>query len=181
MYEQGDYLRAAGEYQRYLFFLSEASRESEQIRYKIALCYRFAGENEQAIRNFEMLLRSRPQNQFANRAYYQIGATYFLMDEFEQSARFLRETLPHITDTQQRTEAEQLIGLSHLMQKQWSEAGELFKALKESDVIAVQKKGIGISQLRRSRDAAAQSQPIFSRCTLYNCPRGRTTLYGTYR
>ena len=140
LYEQGDYLRAAGEYQRYLFFLSEASRESEQIRYKIALCYRFAGENEQAIRNFEMLLRSRPQNQFANRAYYQIGATYFLMDEFEQSARFLRETLPHITDTQQRTEAEQLIGLSHLMQKQWSEAGELFKALKESDVIAVQKK-----------------------------------------
>ena len=140
LYEQGDYLRAAGEYQRYFFYLSEASGESEQIRYKIALCYRFAGENGQAIRNFEILLRSRPQRQFASRAYYQIGATYFLMDEFEQSAQFLRETLPRITDTRQHAEAEQLIGLSYLMQKQWSEAGEIFKTLKASSVIAVKEK-----------------------------------------
>lgn len=140
LYEQGDYLRAAGEYQRYLFFLSEESEESEQILYKIALCYRFAGENEQAIRNFEMLLRSRPQSQFANRVLYQIGATYFLMDQFEQSRQFLRKTLPHITDAQQHAEAEQLIGLSCLMQKQWSEAGEIFKTLQGSDVIAIREK-----------------------------------------
>ncbi|MYK16651.1 tetratricopeptide repeat protein [Candidatus Poribacteria bacterium] len=140
LYEQGDYLRAAGEYQRYLFSLSEELEESEQIRYKIALCYRFAGENEQAIRNFEMLLRSRPQSQFASRAYYQIGATYFLMDQFEQSTQFLREALPHITDAQQHAEAEQLIGLSYLMQKQWSEAGEVFKTLQGSDVIAIREK-----------------------------------------
>ena len=140
LYEQGDYLRAAGEYQRYLFSLSEELEESEQIRYKIALCYRFAGENEQAIRNFEMLLRSRPQSQFASRAYYQIGATYFLMDQFEQSTQFLRETLPHITEAQQHAEAEQLIGLSYLMQKQWSEAGEIFKTLQGSDVIAIREK-----------------------------------------
>ncbi len=140
LYEQGDYLRAAGEYQRYLFSLSEELEESEQIRYKIALCYRFAGENEQAIRNFEMLLRSRPQSQFASRAYYQIGATYFLMDQFEQSTQFLREALPHITDAQQHAEVEQLIGLSYLMQKQWSEAGEVFKTLQGSDVIAIREK-----------------------------------------
>ncbi len=140
LYEQGDYRRAAGEYQRYLFYLSEASGESEQIRYKIALCYRFAGENEKAIRDFELLLRSRPHSQFASRAYYQIGATYFLMDQFGESAQFLRETLPRITDTQQHAETEQLIGLSYLMQKQWSEAGEIFQKLQESDVISVREK-----------------------------------------
>ena len=140
LYGQGDYLRAAGEYQRYLFYLSEESEESAQIRYKIALCYRFAGENEQAIREFELLLRSRPQSQFASRAYYQIGATYFLMDQFGESVQFLREVLPHITDAQQHAEAEQLIGLSYLMQKQWSEAGEIFKTLQGSDVIAVRAK-----------------------------------------
>lgn len=140
LYEQGDYLRAAGEYQRYLFSLSEESEESEQIRYKIALCYRFAGENAQAIQNFERLLRSRPQSQLAGRVYYQIGATYFLMDQFEKSTRFLRETLPHITDAQQHAEAEQLIGLSYLMQKRWSEAGGVFKTLQGSDVIAIREK-----------------------------------------
>lgn len=153
LYEQGDYIRAAGEYQRYLFYVFEESEESEQIRYKIALCYRFAGENEQAIRNFEILLRSRPQSQFANRAYYQIGATYFLMDQFERSAIFLRETLPHITDTQQHAEAEQLIGLSYLMQKQWSEADEVFKTLEASSIITIREKA---SVYHKYAEAGAQ-------------------------
>ena len=137
LYEQGDYLRAAGEYQRYLFYQPQ---ESEQIRYRIALCYRFAGQSEQAIQNFQMLLRTHPEGRFVSRAYYQIGATYFLQDQFAQSARFLHETLPHITDTRQHAEAEQLIGLSYLMQKQWSEAGEVFKTLQESEVASVSQK-----------------------------------------
>lgn len=137
LYEQGDYLRAAGEYQRYLFY--EPS-ESEQIRYRIALCYRFAGDSEQAIQNFKSVLGLHPQGQFASRAYYQIGATHFLMDRFEMSAQFLHEALPHITDARQRAEAAQLIGLSYLMQKQWSEAGEVFKTLQGSGVIAVREK-----------------------------------------
>ena len=137
LYEQGDYLRAAGEYQRYLFY---QPRESEEIRYSIALCYRFAGQTEQAIRNFQMLLRVHPEGRFTSQAYYQIGATYFLQDQFEQSAQFLREVLPHVTDARQHAAAEQLIGLSYLMQKQWSEAGEVFKTLQGSGVPSVSQK-----------------------------------------
>ena len=138
LYEQGDFLRAVDEYQRYLFYISEKVEENEQVRYKIALCYRFAGDSEKAIQNFQTLLHSDPQSQFAS--YYQIGATYFLVDQFEQAAQFLREALPNITDTQQHAEAQQLIGLSYLMQKQWSEAGEVFKTLQGSSVIAVKEK-----------------------------------------
>ena len=137
LYEQGDYRRAAGEYQRYLFYQPQ---ESEQIRYKIALCYRFAGQTEQAIQNFQMLLRTHPGGRFTSQAYYQIGATYFLQDQFAQSAQFLREALPRVKDTRQHAEAEQLIGLSYLMQKQWSEAGEVFKTLQGSEVTSVSQK-----------------------------------------
>ena len=139
LYEQGDYLRAAGEYQRYLFYQPQ---ESEQIRYRIALCYRFAGQTEQAIQKFETLLRIYPKGRYVSSAYYQIGATYFLTDQFEHAALFLYETLPRITDTQQHAEAEQLIGLSYLMQKQWSEAGEIFKTLQGSEVTSVSQKAI---------------------------------------
>ena len=151
LYEEGDYLRAAGEYQRYLFYtsgskarleseLTEEGTDGEQIRYKIAICYRFAGQTEQAIRGFETLLQTHPKGQFASRAYYQIGATYFLTDQFEQSVQFLRGVLPDIVDTRQHAEAEQLIGLSYLMQKQWSEAGEVFKTLEGSDVLGLSEK-----------------------------------------
>lgn len=139
LYEQGDYLRAAGEYERYLFYQPQ---ESEQIRYRIALCYRFAGQTEQALQNFQMLLRMHPEGRFMSRVYYQMGATYFLTDQFEQTALFLHETLPDITDTRQHAEAEQLIGLSYLMQKQWSEAGEVFKTLRGSEVDSVSQKAI---------------------------------------
>lgn len=137
LYKQGDYLRAAGEYQRYLFYQPQ---ESEQIRYRIALCYRFAGDMEQAVRSFQTLLRTHPEGRFVSRAYYQIGATYFLQEQFAQSARFLHKTLPRITDTRQHAEAQQLIGLSYLMQKQWSEAGEIFKTLQGSEMTSVSQK-----------------------------------------
>ena len=139
LYEQGDYLRAAGEYERYLFYQPQ---ESEQLRYQIARCYRFAGQTEHALQNFQMLLQTHPESRFASRVYYQIGATYFLADQFERSARFLQETLPRITDTQQHAEAEQLIGLSYLMQKQWSKAGEVFRTLQGSEVASVSQKAI---------------------------------------
>ena len=136
LYEQGDYLRAAGEYQRYLFYLPE----SEEIRYKIAICYRFGGKAEQAIQGFEAILQASPESQYVNRAYYQIGATYFLQGQFEQSIQFLSDALPRITDTRQHAEAEQLIGLSYLKQKRWTEAGQLFQALQKSDVVQVKQK-----------------------------------------
>ena len=137
LYTQGDYLRAAGEYQRYLFYQPQ---ESAQIYYKIAVCYRFGGRMEQAIQGFESLLQTYPESQFASRAYYQIGATYFLQDQFERSIQFLGEALPRLTDTRQHAEAEQLIGFSYLKQKRWSKASEIFKTLQASEVMSVREK-----------------------------------------
>ena len=137
LYEQGDYLRAIGEYQRYLFYRPQ---ESEEIKYRIAVCYRFGGKSSQAIQGFETLLRTYPGGQYTSQIYYQIGATYFLMDRYNQSARFLSDALPRITDSRQHAEAEQLIGLSYLMQKRWSDAGEVFRGLQGSDITRVREK-----------------------------------------
>ena len=102
----------------------------------------FCRSNRASHPEFSDACTTHPEGQFVSRAYYQIGATYFLTDQFEQSARFLREALPHIIDTRQHAEAEQLIGLSYLMQKQWSEAGEVFKTLQGSNVASVSQKAI---------------------------------------
>ena len=159
LYEQGDYLRAAGEYQRYLFYQPQ---ESDQIRYKIAVCYRFGGKTEQAIQGFEALLQTDPESQFASRAYYQIGATYFLMDRFDQSALFLHEALPHIVDTRQHVEAKQLIGLSYLMQKRWSEAGEIFKTLQSANIVSVREKAAVYYDYAESGENLSTRSPFFA-------------------
>ena len=137
LYEQGDYLRAVGEYHRYLFYRPQ---ESEEIHYRIAVCYRFGGKSAQAIQSFEALLRTYPEGQYTSQIYYQIGATYFLMDRYDQSAHYLSNVLPRITDRRQHAEAEQLIGLSYLRQKRWSDAGEVFRRLQGSDIMRVREK-----------------------------------------
>ena len=135
--QQGDYLRAAGEYQRYLFYQPQ---ESEQIQYKIALCYRLGGNTEKAIRLFEKLLQESTDRTLTSSTYYQIGVSYFLMEQYAKSARHLDKSLPRITDGRYRAESQQLIGLSNLMQNRWLEAEKTFNSLMKSEVLEVRKK-----------------------------------------
>ena len=91
--QQRDYLRAAGEYQRYLFY---QPKEKEEIRYRIALCYRFGGKTEKAIDSFREYLKEFPMSKYASNAYYQIGVSHFLMQRFEETAKYLNTSIPNI-------------------------------------------------------------------------------------
>ncbi len=135
--EQGDYLRAAGEYQKYLFYQPQ---ESVEIHYKIALCYRLGGKTEKAVRLFEKLLQESTDKKLVSSAYYQVGVSYFLMEKYGKLATYLEESLSHITDVRYRAETHQLIGLSYLMQNRWLEAEKVFNDLKKSDVLVVREK-----------------------------------------
>ena len=134
LYKQEDYLRAAGEYQRYLFY---RPRESDDIHYKIALCYRLGGEFERATGEFETFLHAYPDSRLSSNVYYQIGVSYFLMKQFQQSLSYLNAALPRVTDVRQRAESQELIGLCYLMQKRWIKADKVFNELRESDVAEV--------------------------------------------
>lgn len=137
LYEQGDFLRAAGEYQRYLFYKTQ---KNEQVRYRIALCYRLGGKTEQAIQIFETFLQESSDSKLVSNAYYQIGVSYFLMEQFGTSTKFLDASLPLIKDTEYRAESQQLMGLSYLKQKRWLAAEKIFNELQKSDVLAVREK-----------------------------------------
>ena len=134
LYVQGDYLRAASEYQRYLFYQPS---ESDQIYYQIGLCYRLGGKSEKAIRTFETFLHTFPDSQLVNSARYQVSVVYFLMEQFQQSVNFLDAALPRIADVRYRAVSQELIGLSYLMQKRWLKAAKIFNELQESDVAEV--------------------------------------------
>lgn len=137
LYEQGDYLRAASEFQRYLFYQPV---ESDKIYYQIGLCYRLGGKSEKAIRTFSTFLHTFPDSQLVNSARFQIGVAYFLTDQFQQSVNYLDAALPHITDLPSRAVTQELIGLSCLMQKRWLDAGKIFNGLQESEVAEVRER-----------------------------------------
>lgn len=140
---QRDYLRAAGEYERYLFY---QPKEKEEINYRIALCYRFGGKTEKAIDSFREYLQEFPASKYTSNAYYQIGVSHFLMQRFEESAKYLNTSIPNITDVRFKTESQQLIGLSYLMQRQWHTAEDVFNKLQQSEILSVREKAKAYSE-----------------------------------
>jgi len=132
LYREGDYLRAASEYQRYLFFSSE---EATQVMNKIGLCYRLGGNLQKAIEWFERILKEYPKSDLLASAYYQIGYSYLLMGQYEDSILRLKEALGKIEDKESKKRFQYLIGVNYLKEKRWDDAYSVFDYLKEDEAL----------------------------------------------
>ncbi len=117
LYTQGDYLRAAGEYQRYLF--SEPTPLGDNVLRRIADSYRLGGQPDRAVQFLETQSDS-------NLARYELGATYFLMKQYDESIRFLKESQDLFQGEEYRWKSQILIGVNKLMQKRWENSVQHF-------------------------------------------------------
>lgn len=120
LYAQGDYLRAAGEYQRYLFSRPTALG-SDALR-RIADSYRLGGQPDRAVQ----FLETQPDS---NVTRYELGATYFLMKQYDESIRFLKESQDLFQGGEYHGKSQMLIGMNKLMQKRWESAIQQFDQL----------------------------------------------------
>ena len=117
LYSQGDYLRAAGEYQRYLF--SQQTDLGNDVLGRIAASYRLGGQSDRAVQFLETLLQTQPNS---NLARYELGATYFSIGQYDESARFLTESQDLFQGGEYHWKSQMLIGMNKLMQKRWKAA-----------------------------------------------------------
>ena len=127
LFVQGDYLRAAGEYQRYLF--SQPAALDNDILRRIAESYRLGGQPDRAVQ----FLQTQPDS---NATRYELGATYFLMERYDKSVRFLKESQNLFQGGEYRWKAQILIGMNTLMQKRWERAVQHFDQFDLSGVAA---------------------------------------------
>ena len=117
LFAQGDYLRAAGEYQRYLF--SQPVALDDDILRRIAESYRWGGQPDRAVQ----FLQAQPGS---NTARYELGATYFLMERYDESIDFLKESQGLFQGGEYRWKSQLLIGMNKLTQKRWESAIQHF-------------------------------------------------------
>lgn len=122
LFDDGQYLRAAGEYQRYLFATDSFPENSDSIFFKIALCYRFSENYKKSISYFQKIASEYRQSNLLDEAYLGMGICHSLSDSFQESNEILKSyflsELPRNTDTM----AKQLIVLNHIQKKEWNEA-----------------------------------------------------------
>lgn len=132
LYGEGDYFRAAGEFQRYLYYFDTLPPEANLIFYKIGLCYRLGKGFKKSIDYFQKIIDNYPQSIYLNDSFYQIAYSYFLMGKYRESISFLNDYLPQVKLNPKRLKMQQLIGVNYIYQRQWSKATEFFYSLEEN-------------------------------------------------
>lgn len=159
LFSQGDYLRAIGEYQRYLFY---EPVDSIQIRYKIALCYRLGGRPEKSIHAFQNLLTESSDNKLVSSTYYQIGVSYFYLEKFSKTAEHLETSLANISDVKYREQAMHVIGFAQLMERDWLAAENTFNKLLQSDVNELREKAATYSKYAQQGRELPRRSPLLA-------------------
>jgi tetratricopeptide (TPR) repeat protein len=122
LFEDGQYLRAVGEYQRYLFATDSFPQNTDSIFFKIALCYRFSENYKKSIDYFQKIASGYKHSELLDKTYLEMGVCYSLSDNFEESNKILRSYFLNESVKNINTKARQLMTLNHIQEKEWSQA-----------------------------------------------------------
>ena len=136
LFKEKDFLRAAGEYQRYLFTLKSPK---DTIYYKIGSCFQSAQDYNRSITYFNRVIRDFNLSLLKDQSIYQIAKCYFLQKNYQKSISFSKSNLDKIESGTQKLYLSHLVGLSYLYQKQWQQAHQYLTSPENQGDILSQK------------------------------------------
>lgn len=122
LFNEGQYERAAGEYQRLLFASDSFPKDADSILFKIALCYRFAEKYKESIGYFQKIVDENAKSNLVDEAYFEISLSYSFIDSFERSNKILESFFLNDSLENMDEKVKQLITLNYIQQKEWVRA-----------------------------------------------------------
>ncbi len=139
LYQEGDFLRAAIEYRRYLSVFSPPNDEADKTLLRIAICYRLGGQADAALTYFQKLIRESAAHQQCSEAIIQSGLTWFSLGKYDAAAKFLASAdFRSEEDAVYRQKKNALIGASLLMQSRWREAQAQLSSLPPEELSSLE-------------------------------------------
>jgi TolA-binding protein len=125
LFEAGDYYRAIGEFQRFLFYQPEHPLASQAVL-TIGLSF-FCGERWlQAFEVFRRVARAAPDPSISQEAALWMAETRARSGDHADAIRLYQELRRQYPETALAERADYLIGWSQMWQRQWPEARETF-------------------------------------------------------
>jgi tetratricopeptide (TPR) repeat protein len=122
LFDDGQYLRAVGEYQRFLFASDSFPQNADSIFFKIALCYRFSENYKKSINYFQKIASEYEQSNLLDETYLEMGICYSLTDNFEESNKILKSYFLDEPAKNINARAKQLMTLNYIQKKEWNKA-----------------------------------------------------------
>ena len=124
-FQKGEYYRAIGEYERFVYFFPEA-RQVELASYKIGLAYLRGERYQEAIQAFELLIDRAPSSAYAIKAYLKIGEAYVQLKRYDEALINLENLITIALDPNIRDEAYYQCGWVYLEKGFWKHAQACF-------------------------------------------------------
>ena len=128
--EKGEYLRAVGEFERFIHFFPDDER-IPQAQYLIGFCYLKAKEYALARKALENVYRSYSDRPVAGKALFLMGESYYrqgLQKEAQEYFKKVIETYPHL---EVKHDAQYRLAWSRMKADQWRDASETFKRVEK--------------------------------------------------
>ncbi len=121
LFQEGDYLNAAHEYQRLHFFHPDAP-QIDFIAFRIAASYQNAGKLENAIGAYQLLIDTYPKSVLVERAKNNIAQCHVLLDDSKQGLASLKRFLAEHQGSSLAPRVQFTIGMIHVNKGEWAQA-----------------------------------------------------------
>ncbi len=135
LYEEGDFLRAATEYKRYLTSLFPKVDESGRILFRIASCFNHGGKMDLALNYYQKIVQELPNSGLHPEAILLSGYSSFSLGQYDKAISYLsHETSAEGKSPEFHGKRVALIGASLLMKSRWKEASDYLDSFHASEV-----------------------------------------------
>ena len=121
LFQEGDYLNAVHEYQRYLFLYPDTA-QGDFVQLHIAAAYQNAGRLNAAIEAYQSLIQNYPQSPFIERARSNIAQCQLLSGNQATSITSLQQFLSDYPESELAPRAQFIIATIYMDRKDWTSA-----------------------------------------------------------
>ena len=127
LFSEEDYQNAIHEYKRFLFLYPD-SPLTDEVQFRIANCYRNAGDLNAAISAYQSIkdYQSIPKVQL------KIAECYLFQEEYPKAVELLKQFVNEHPDLTLAPRAEFLIGASYMELKNWKLSAQAFRHVSDS-------------------------------------------------
>ncbi|UCG00076.1 MAG: hypothetical protein JSV89_11170 [Spirochaetaceae bacterium] len=151
LFQEQDYLRAAYEYERYLFLQGGEDPSHREILFRSAKAFQCGAAYERSLELFYSFLRSSKIGIDQERGIYELGLTYFRMKQYAESLELLQSH----HSWSGTPEPIILTAANLMMLGQWQQAEALLAAPAIPQMEPLRKLAVEGSTMRRKSPAAA--------------------------
>jgi tetratricopeptide (TPR) repeat protein len=129
LYNEREFLRAAGEYQR-LLILPDSTLSADLLMYKIANCYQLACKYEMSSRYFQKIIDDYQVTNYREKSYPQIAYNYLKSGFYDQSIHFIQENINNSSLKITQLKMKIIQGINYFYQRKWRISYDHFLSLK---------------------------------------------------